>query len=311
MLICRSPTEMHAACRALRARTRSAATPEPTLGLVPTMGALHAGHLSLVATARAQCSLVAASIFVNPTQFAPHEDFASYPRDFDADCAKLASAGVDILFAPTAATMYPEGNTTFVDPGPIASRLDGASRPGHFRGVATIVTRLFAIVQPDRACFGQKDAAQVAVLHHIVRDLNLPVELVICPIVREPDGLAMSSRNRFLSPAERARALVLPRALAAAESLARSGQSLSNQTRAEPIRAAMLAAFAAPDPNPAANAVPVRLDYAAVVDPDTLLPLADTSRGALLAVAAFIGRSRLIDNILLPPSQLMRVRHIS
>ena len=213
MIICRTPAEMHAACRALRATGH-------TLGLVPTMGALHAGHLSLVSAARAQNDAVAVSIFVNPTQFGPNEDFASYPRTFDEDCRKLVSAGVHLLFAPSADAMYPAGNTTFVDPGPIATRLDGASRPGHFRGVATIVTRLFHIVAPDRAYFGQKDAAQVAVLRHIVRDLNLPVALVVCPIVREPDGLALSSRNRYLSPAERTRALILSRALRAAESLA-------------------------------------------------------------------------------------------
>jgi len=256
------------------------------------MGALHAGHLSLVAAARAQNSFVAASIFVNPTQFGPNEDFANYPRTFDDDCAQLASAGVDLLFAPSAVDIYPPGNTTFVDPGPIATRLDGASRPGHFRGVSTIVARLFSIVAPDRAYFGQKDAAQVAVLRHIVRDLNLPVELIACPIVREPDGLAMSSRNRFLSPAERSRALVLFRALTAARELADCGE-----TRAEALRAAMLAVFAE-DPK-------TRLDYAAVVDPDTLLPLdniADTTNGALLAVAAFVGRTRLIDNLLLRPA---------
>ena len=259
-----------------------------TLGLVPTMGALHAGHLSLVAAAHAECDHVAASIFVNPTQFGPNEDFASYPRTFDEDCRKLEAAGVDILFAPSATDMYPAGNTTFVDPGPIATRLDGASRPGHFRGVATIVARLFNITGPDRAYFGQKDAAQVAVLRHIVRDLNLPVHLTICPIVREPDGLALSSRNRYLSPAERTRALILSRALAAAESLARAGE-----TSAETLRAALLAVFTT-DPD-------TLLDYAAIVDPDTLLPVADTNHGALLAVAAFIGKTRLVDNLVLPP----------
>jgi pantoate--beta-alanine ligase len=259
------------------------------------MGALHAGHLSLVAAAREQCDLVAASIFVNPTQFGPNEDFSRYPRTFDSDRAQLEAAGVDILFAPSADVMYPAGNTTFVDPGPIGDRLDGASRPGHFRGVATIVTRLFAIAQPDRAYFGQKDAAQVAVLRHIVRDLDLPVEIVACPTVREPDGLAMSSRNRYLSTAERARALVLSRALAAAEALAKSGE-----TRADMLRTAMLNAFAAPDPSPIARDVLARIDYAAVVHPYTLLPITDTSLGAVLAIAAFIGNTRLIDNLLLP-----------
>jgi pantoate--beta-alanine ligase len=280
MILRTTPSEMHATCRDLRATGG-------TLGLVPTMGALHAGHMSLVAAARAECNLVAASIFVNPTQFGPNEDFASYPRTFDEDCRKLEAAGVDILFAPSAADMYPPGNTTFVDPGPIATRLDGASRPGHFRGVATIVTHLFNIVQPDRAYFGQKDAAQVAVLRHIVRDLNLPVHIAVCPIVRESDGLAMSSRNRYLSPEERTRALILSHALRTAEALARAGE-----TSAETLRTAMLAVFAE-DPH-------TRLDYAAIVDPDTLLPIADTTRGAIIAVAAFIGATRLIDNLLIP-----------
>jgi pantoate--beta-alanine ligase len=281
MIICTTPTEMHSACRDLR-------TIGSTLGLVPTMGALHAGHMSLVAAARAECGRVAASIFVNPTQFGPNEDFAAYPRTFDEDCRKLEDAGVDILFAPSAAGMYPAGNTTFVDPGDIAARLDGASRPGHFRGVATIVARLFNIVGPDRAYFGQKDAAQVAVLRHIVRDLNLPVHIAVCPIVRESDGLAMSSRNRYLLPEERTRALILSRALRAAEALARAGE-----TSAETLRAAILAVFAE-DPH-------TRLDYAAIVDPDTLLPIADTTHGALIAVAALVGATRLIDNLVVPP----------
>jgi len=281
MRICTTPAEMHAACRKLRNSGR-------ILGLVPSMGALHAGHLSLVSAARAECDLVAASIFVNPTQFAPGEDYEAYPRTFDEDCRKLESAGVHLLFAPSAADIYPPGNTTFIDPGNIALRLDGASRPGHFRGVATIVARLFHIVAPDRAYFGQKDAAQVAVLRHVVRDLNLPVHVAVCPVVREPDGLAMSSRNRYLSPAEHSRALILSRALTAAESLARTGEA-----SAVTLRAAMLTVFAT-DPE-------TRLDYAAIVDPDTLLPIANTSRGALLAVAAFIGNTRLIDNLLLPP----------
>ena len=295
MLVCTTPAEMHAACRQRRAGAQA------TLGLVPTMGALHAGHLSLVAAARAQCEVVAATIFVNPTQFGPGEDFARYPQSFEADRAQLEAAGVDVLFAPSAETMYPAGNTTVVDPGPIATRLDGASRPGHFRGVATIVTRLFAITQPDRAYFGQKDAAQVAVLRHIARDLNLPVEIAVCPTVREADGLAMSSRNRYLSPAERIRARVLHRALTAAESFARSSRTLSELPSPEILRTAMLNALDLPDPSPEARDVPVRLDYAAVVDPETLLPVTDVSRGALLAIAASVGSTRLIDNALLPP----------
>jgi len=203
MPLCKTASEMYDACRSLR-------NTEHTLGLVPTMGALHAGHLSLVSAARAQNDAVAASIFVNPTQFGPNEDYEAYPRDFDADCHKLESAGVHVLFAPSDEEMFPPGNSSFVDTGELGTRLDGASRPGHFRGVATIVARLFHIVAPDRAYFGQKDAAQVAILRRMVRDLNFPVHLVVCPIVRESDGLALSSRNRYLSPGERTRAL-LPR----------------------------------------------------------------------------------------------------
>jgi pantoate--beta-alanine ligase len=280
MLICRTPDEMHAACRELRQAGR-------TLGLVPTLGALHAGHMSLVQAAKAGCDTVAASIFVNPTQFGPNEDYAAYPRTFDEDCRKLQAAGVDLLFAPSADAMYPPGNTTMVDPGEIGARLDGASRPGHFRGVATIVIRLFNIVEPDRAYFGQKDAAQVAVLRQVTRDLNTPVELIVCPIVREPDGLAMSSRNRYLSSDERSRALILSRALTAASDLARAGE-----TSAEVLRDGLLAAVAT-EPQ-------VRIDYAAVVDPDTLLPVTDISGGALVAIAAWVGTTRLIDNLLVP-----------
>jgi len=281
MFLCRTPTEMHAARRDLRKTNR-------TLGLVPTMGALHAGHLSLVSAALAECDAVVASIFVNPTQFAPGEDYEAYPRDFDGDCRKLESAGVHAVFAPSASEMFPPGNSTFVDVGELGTRLDGASRPGHFRGVATIVARLLHIVQPDRAYFGQKDAAQIAVLRRMMRDLNFLVYLVVCPIVRESDGLALSSRNRYLSPGERSRALILSRAVAAARQLTQQGE-----TRGEALRAAMLKTFAT-DPL-------ARVDYAAVVDPDTLLPIADTSRGALVAVAAWIGSTRLIDNLLLAP----------
>ena len=277
MIICKTPAEMQSTCRKLRSSA---------LALVPTMGALHAGHLSLISAALAECDNVAASIFVNPTQFAPGEDYESYPRDFEADCSKLESAGVHVLFAPSAEDMYPPDSTTFVDPGGIATRLDGASRPGHFRGVATIVARLFHIVEPDRAYFGQKDAAQVAVLRRMVRDLNIPVRIAVCPIVRESDGLALSSRNRYLSPDERRRALILSRALAAAHKLVQQGE-----TSAESLRSALLTTLST-DPQ-------LRLDHAAIVDPDTLLPVADTSHGALIAVAAWIGTTRLIDNLLL------------
>lgn len=280
MRICRTPEEMHSACRELGKSGRS-------LGLVPTMGALHRGHMSLVEAAKSGCDAVALSIFVNPTQFGPNEDYAAYPRSFEDDCSKLKHAGVDLLFAPAAEDIYPPGNTTLVDPGEIGNRLDGASRPGHFRGVATIVTRLFNIVQPDRAYFGQKDAAQVAVLRHVVRDLNIPVALIVCPTVREPEGLAMSSRNRYLTAAERNRALALSGALTAASNLAESGE-----TSAEALRAAMRKFFSG-DPH-------LQLDYAEVVDPKTLLPLHDISGGALVAIAASVGTTRLIDNVILP-----------
>jgi len=281
MRICRTPASMNAACRDLRKGGR-------TLGLVPTMGALHEGHMSLVTAAKTDCDAVAVSIFVNPAQFSPNEDYAAYPRTFEEDCRKLEQAGVDLVFAPAAEEMWPVFNTTFVEPGEIATRLDGASRPGHFRGVATIVARLFNIVQPDRAYFGQKDAAQIAVLRHIVRDLNFSVHLIVCPIVREPDGLAMSSRNRYLSTPQRERALVLHQALAAAEKLATSGE-----LSAEVIRHRLQTSLAA--------ASDVRPDYVAVVDPDTLLPVQDVSAGALVAVAAWVGTTRLIDNLVLPP----------
>jgi pantoate--beta-alanine ligase len=281
MLICRTPVEMQAASHNLRQSNH-------ILGLVPTMGALHAGHLSLVSAARTACSVVVVSIFVNPTQFGPNEDFAAYPRTFEADCELLESAGVDAVFAPTAEEIFPPDNTTFVDTGELGTRLDGASRPGHFRGVATIVCRLFNIVQPNRAYFGQKDAVQVAVLRRMTRDLNFSVMLTVCPILREVDGLAMSSRNRYLSPDERLRALILSRALAAAQQLANQGE-----TGAEVLRTAILEIFGADRE--------LRIDYAAVVDPDTLLPLADTSQGALVAIAVWIGATRLIDNLLLTP----------
>ncbi|HUD21308.1 MAG TPA: pantoate--beta-alanine ligase [Acidobacteriaceae bacterium] len=290
MLLCKTIDEIRSSCRSVR-------NAEHTLGLVPTMGALHAGHLSLVSAARAECDAVVASIFVNPMQFGPQEDYDAYPRDFDADCRKLETAGVHALFAPPVEEMVPAGNTSYVDTGELGSRLDGASRPGHFRGVATIVARLFHIVQPDHAYFGQKDAAQIAVLRRMVRDLNFPVHLVACPIVREQDGLALSSRNRYLSPCERRRALILSRALAAAQLLAQHGESSADVLRAE-----MLKTFAADGE--------VRVDYAAVVDPETLLPVDEVSGGALIAVAAWIGSTRLIDNLLLAPRVVTGVQEI-
>jgi len=280
MQIVRTIAETRAAIAALRAANR-------TVGLVPTMGALHQGHLSLVRAARAACDAVVVSIFVNPTQFAPSEDFSKYPRTFDADCALLQAENVDFLFAPDAAEMYPPGAATFIAVEPMGDRLDGASRPGHFRGVATVVAKLFNIVAPSKAFFGQKDAAQVAVLRRMVRDLNFPLELVVCPTVREPDGLAMSSRNRYLSPEDRRSALILHRTLRHIEDRVASGEVDSAQL----IDVGLGVLADEPD---------VRLDYLRIVDPDTLEDLPDVENGALLAIAAHVGPARLIDNILIP-----------
>lgn len=271
--------EMRAACRVARAGGKS-------LGLVPTMGALHEGHLSLVHVAREQCNIVTASIFVNPTQFGPNEDFANYPRTFEQDCRFLEAEGVALLFAPHPEEMYRPGARTFVDVEDIGSRLDGASRPGHFRGVATVVAKLFHIVAPDKAFFGQKDASQVAVLRRMVRDLNFDLELVVCPTVREADGLALSSRNRYLSAAERERALVLSRALHAIANSFRAGERNAAKLL-ETGRAVMQ------------SQPQVRLDYLEIVDPETLLPLQHAAAGSLVAVAAHVGTTRLIDNLLL------------
>ncbi len=272
--------QIQAACREVRREGR-------TLGFVPTMGALHEGHLSLVRIARSQCDTVAVSIFVNPLQFGPAEDFSRYPRTFDEDCRKLVAEGVELLFAPGTEEMYPTGACTTVYVEGLSEKLDGKSRPGHFRGVSTVVAKLFEIVHPDRAFFGQKDAAQVAVLRKMVSDLNMDVEIVVCPIVREADGLAMSSRNRYLSPEERRHALVLYRTLSCVRDLVSRGERDASKviaTAAEVI----------------ANEPGVRLDYFAIVNPDTLDPVSDVSQAALVAVAAWVGNTRLIDNLLLP-----------
>jgi pantoate--beta-alanine ligase len=279
MLILKTVAETQSACAQLRGEGR-------ILGLVPTMGALHEGHLSLVRAARAACDVVVVSIFVNPTQFGPKEDFSKYPRTFDEDCALLEREGVDLIFAPTVEEMYPAGTSTFVLVEGVSDRLDGASRPGHFRGVTTVVSKLFHIVGPHKAFFGQKDAAQVAVLRKMVQDLNFLLQLVVCPIVRESDGLALSSRNRYLSEKERGQALVLHRALRKVEEMAASGERSS----AKLIQAARLVFAEEPD---------VRVDYIAVVDPDTLEDVSDVRGGALVAVAAFVGATRLIDNVVL------------
>jgi len=277
--ICTTIADARATCREIRAARMR-------LALVPTMGALHAGHLSLVRAAKARCDAVVVSIFVNPTQFGPKEDFAKYPRPFDADGAALEKEGVDMIFAPTVEEMYGKGETTWVTVEGLSERLDGRSRPGHFRGVTTVVSKLFHVVEPDVAFFGQKDAAQLAVIRRMVRDLDFPVEIVGCPIVREPDGLAMSSRNAYLSSEERRRALVLSRALRAVERAFRAGERSASEL-AQSGREVI------------AREAEVRLDYFEIVDPDTLDPVERVTRRTLVAVAAYVGPTRLIDNVIL------------
>lgn len=276
--------QIHTSIAAMRLATTTARRRGLTVGLVPTMGAIHDGHLSLVRAARKECDVVAASIFVNPMQFAPSEDLARYPRPFEDDARLLREAGVDHLFAPTTAEMYPAGATTFVEVGGLSERLDGASRPGHFRGVVTVVSKLLHIAQPDVAFFGQKDAAQLAVLRALVRDQNFGVRVVGCPIVRDPDGLAMSSRNRFLSREEREAALAIPRALDMVHYLPGT---------VETLREALVVAIR--------HSPLLRLDYAELVDPDTLLPVESLTRPTLVAIAAWSGSTRLIDNAILQP----------
>jgi pantoate--beta-alanine ligase len=257
-----------------------------SIGLVPTMGALHAGHASLIRAAVDACARVAVSIFVNPTQFGPNEDFARYPRTFDADCALAEREGADAIFAPTVEEVYPAGAATFVEVGGLSERLDGKSRPMHFRGVATVVTKLLIAAEADKAFFGQKDAAQVAVLRRMTTDLRIGTEIVVCPIVREADGLALSSRNVYLSAEERRQALVLSRAVRAVEALSAQGERRSNAL----IEAARGVASQEPL---------VQIDYIELVDWGTLLPVDAATPGSLFAVAAKVGATRLIDNTIL------------
>ncbi len=271
-----------------RAARRDARSGRKRLGLVPTMGALHEGHLSLVRAAKAQCDAVAVSIFVNPTQFGPTEDLSKYPRQFDRDRQLLEKEGVDILFAPSVEEIYPDGAVTRVLVEGLSEKLDGRSRPGHFRGVATIVAKLFHILEPDAAFFGQKDAAQLAVIRRMVRDLNFPVEVVACPIVRESDGLAMSSRNAYLNRDERGRALVLRRSLEQVQQEFQAGERIA----AKLISAAKEVFAREPQ---------VVLDYFEIVDPDTLDPVERISQKTLVAVAAYVRSTRLIDNLVLNP----------
>jgi pantoate--beta-alanine ligase len=269
-----------------RAARRMAGPADKVVGLVPTMGALHAGHASLIGAARERCPHVAVSIFVNPTQFGPGEDYARYPRTFDADCALARDQGAEVVFAPSVEELYPAGAATFVEVEGLSNRLDGASRPGHFRGVATVVTKLLIAAEPDLAFFGQKDAAQVSVLQRMVHDLGIGSELVVCPIVREADGLAMSSRNAYLSAEERVQALSLSRTVARVESLVASGE----RRRGALIGLAHESLAAEPA---------VRVDYVELAEWTTLEPVETAAPGTLFAVAAWVGRTRLIDNTIL------------
>jgi len=263
------------------------------VGLVPTMGALHEGHLSLVRAAKEKSEVVAVSIFVNPSQFGPNEDFSRYPRTLEKDCELLEREGVDVVFAPSTQEMYaneesPRSAITWVTVEGLSERLCGKTRPGHFRGVATVVAKLLNIVEPEFAFFGQKDAAQVAVIKRMVSDLNIPVQIEVCPIVREPDGLALSSRNIYLSSDERKMALVLHASLQRAQKLFDDGERNAAKLAAGGKKAFVW--------QPA-----VKLDYFEIVDPDTLEPVETVNRRVLVAVAAFAGNTRLIDNILLEP----------
>jgi pantoate--beta-alanine ligase len=258
-----------------------------TVGLVPTMGFLHDGHLSLVRQAKAECDHVVVSIFVNPTQFGPSEDLDAYPRDMPHDLALLEEAGVDLVWTPTPEVMYPDGFQTWVEVEEVTKPLEGGMRPGHFCGVTTIVAKLFTGVQPDKAFFGQKDAQQVVVIKQMTRDLNFPIEIVICPIRREPDGLAMSSRNTYLDPAQREAATVLSRSLTAARTAFESGQRDADKLRAIVIE--MIAA------EPLAE-----LQYVSCAHPTTLAELETVDEdGALLSMAVYVGKTRLIDNFVL------------
>ncbi len=259
-----------------------------TIGFVPTMGALHEGHASLMRAARKETGFVVASVFVNPTQFGPNEDFDRYPRAFEADAELCRAVGVDCLFAPAAEAIYPPGFVTHVALEDLTATLCGPCRPGHFRGVTTVVAKLFNIVQPDAAYFGQKDYQQAVVIRRMARDLDMPVEIRVMPTVREADGLAMSSRNRYLSASERRRALCLFRALIEARRLVDAGERA-----AAPLRTAVERIV-----RPAAD----KVDYIAIVHPETLREVATTRDGAVAAIAVWIGKTRLIDNMILAPA---------
>ncbi len=273
----------------MKQSARQARVENHVVGLIPTMGALHVGHLALVERAKKECSHLITSIFVNPKQFGPKEDLAKYPRTFEADREKLAAAGVDSIFAPEPADVYPSGFRTYVSVEGLSERLEGRSRPGHFRGVSTVVLKLLEIVQPHSAYFGRKDAQQVRIISQMVRDLNLDTEIMVCPIVREADGLALSSRNAYLRAEEREAAKVLHRALTAARDALGAGvrDALQLQTtlgkvlQAEPL---------------------ATVDYAEIVDADTFEPVTRVSRSCYVVLAVFVGRTRLIDNLYIEPA---------
>ncbi len=270
----------------LRSAVAEARVAGKQIALVPTMGALHEGHLRLVDAARHRAGLVVMSIFVNPLQFGPREDFARYPRDLAADRALAAARGVDLLFVPTVEAMYPPGSETRVVPGASSELWEGASRPGHFTGVLTVVAKLFHLVQPQVACFGQKDIQQLSLIRAMVRDLDWPLEVVMVPTMRESDGLAMSSRNAYLTPAQRSDALALSGALGRAQEAWEAGEH-----RARVLEAVVREGFRT---FPA-----VEVEYIAVVDPDTMNPVPHAEAGTVIAVAARVGTTRLIDNIIL------------
>jgi pantoate--beta-alanine ligase len=272
----------------MKQAARQARAEGRVIGFVPTMGALHAGHTELVHRAKQDCSPVIASIFVNPKQFGPKEDFTKYPRTIEADSEKFSAAGVDALFLPEAPEIYPPGFGTYVTIEGLSDRLEGRSRPGHFRGVATVVLKLLEIVQPHFAYFGRKDAQQVRIISQMVRDLNLDTEIVVCPIVREPDGLALSSRNAYLSAEERRAATVLHRALTAAKAEVAAGTRDSLRLQAvlrKVLEAEPLAA----------------VDYAEIVEADGFEPVTRIARPCYVVLAVFIGKTRLIDNLYLEP----------
>src|SRR6266516_6738089 len=272
----------------MKEMARQARAESRIIGLVPTMGALHEGHASLIARAKRECSPLIASIFVNPKQFGPHEDFAKYPRTFESDSEKLRQAGVDTLFAPEAAEIYPKDFSTYVHVEGLSERLEGRSRPGHFRGVTTVVMKLLQIVQPHRAYLGRKDAQQARLITQMARDLNLDSEIVVCPIVREPDRLALSSRNVYLNPEQRKAATILYRALEAAKKELGAGHrdalhlasTLRRKLDSEPLAA---------------------VDYAAVVDAESFEPVVRVSCACYVLLAVFIGKTRLIDNLYVEP----------